>query len=183
VDERAGTIIVLLKGSRDEHRVPVTDDFWPLYRQYLRYERQTEPGATALWVGLRKGKGEPLSYASFESSLRYIGRKLGANVNAHMFRHTLAQAVVDQGNLKVAQDLLGHQHLGTTADIYASTDQQAMVEAVCAAKSQFDRELTHRSHSEPPSPTVPPQNHYVFRYDDITLQELDQAVRRPSGPL
>jgi ATP adenylyltransferase/5',5'''-P-1,P-4-tetraphosphate phosphorylase II len=100
-----------------------------------------------------------------------------------MFRHTLAQAVVDQGNLKVAQDLLGHQHLETTADIYASTDQQAMVEAVSAVKSQFDRELTHMSHSESPSATVPPQNHYVFKYDDITLQELDQVVGRPSGPL
>ncbi len=34
VDERAGTISVLLKGARDEHRVPVTDDFWPLYHLY-----------------------------------------------------------------------------------------------------------------------------------------------------
>src|SRR5260370_37733033 len=87
VDEHKGTITVLLKGARCAHRVPVTDDFWPLYHHYLSEERYVDSSVTALWVGLRKGKGHPLSYASFESSLRYIGRKLGANVNAHMFRH------------------------------------------------------------------------------------------------
>ena len=80
IDERAGMITVLLKGARDEHRVPVTDDFWPLYHHYLREERHVDPSVSAVWVGLRKGKGHPLSYAAFESSLRYIGRKLGANV-------------------------------------------------------------------------------------------------------
>jgi len=80
IDERAGMITVLLKGARDEHRVPVTDDFWPLYHHYLREERHVDPSVSAVWVGLRKGKGHPLSYAAFESALRYIGRKLGANV-------------------------------------------------------------------------------------------------------
>src|SRR6266536_4088497 len=139
IDEQAGTITVLLKGARDEHRVPVTDDFWPLFHQYLKEERTVDSSISAVWVGLRKGKGHPMSYASFESSLRYIGRKLGANVNAHMFRHTLAQAMVDLGNLKVAQDILGHRHLETTADIYALTDQRAMIEAVSEAKSLFDK--------------------------------------------
>jgi integrase/recombinase XerD len=138
IDERAGMITVLLKGARDEHQVPVTDDFWPIYHHYLKDERHVDPSVSAVWVGLRKGEGHPLSYASFESSLRYIGRKLGANVNAHMFRHTLAQAIVDTGNLKAAQDILGHRHLETTADVYAHTDQRAMVEAVSAAKSLFD---------------------------------------------
>jgi integrase/recombinase XerD len=179
VDERVGTVTVLLKGARDEHRVPVTDDFWPLYHQYLRYERNTEPSGSALWMGLRKGKGEPLSYASFESSLRYISRKLGANVNAHMFRHTLAQAIVDQGRLKVAQDLLGHRHLSTTADIYASTDQQALVEAVYAAKSQFETEQMQAAHPRRSGQGASPQSSYVFLYDEATLQELDQVATHP----
>ena len=65
VDERTGTITVLLKGARDEHQVPVTDDFWPLYHHYLRVERHVDPAVSAVWVGLRKGQGHPLSYASF----------------------------------------------------------------------------------------------------------------------
>jgi integrase len=176
IDERAGMITVLLKGARDEHRVPVTDDFWPLYHHYLREERRVDPSVSAVWVGLRKGKGHPLSYASFESSLRYIGRKLGANVNAHMFRHTLAQAIVDMGNLKVAQDILGHRHLETTADVYAHTDQRAMIEAVRAAKSLFDAEQVQVHQTMTTEPGLSPGSRYVFAYDDETLQELDQAA-------
>jgi integrase/recombinase XerD len=178
VDERTGTIIVLLKGARDEHRVPVTDDFWPLYHRYLSQERHVDASVSALWVGLRKGKGHPLSYASFESSLRYIGRKLGANVNTHMFRHTLAQALVDLGHLKVAQDILGHQHLETTADVYAQTDQRAMVEALKAAKSYLDAE----DHLQPEHLSMHLPNRYVFAYDEMTLQELDQVATHPSDP-
>jgi site-specific recombinase XerD len=176
IDEQAGTITVLLKGARDEHQVPVTDDFWPIYHHYLKDERHVDASVSAVWVGLRKGEGHPLSYASFESSLRYIGRKLGANVNAHMFRHTLAQAIVDTGNLKAAQDILGHRHLETTADVYAHTDQHAMVEAVRAAKSLFDAEQAHAHQTTAAEPGLSPVNRYVFAYDDATLQELDQAA-------
>jgi integrase/recombinase XerD len=181
VDEHTGTITVFLKGARDEHRVPVTDDFWPLYHHYLSEERYVDSSVTALWVGLRKGKGHPLSYASFESSLRYSGRKLGANVNAHMFRHTLAQAIVDLGHLKVAQDILGHQHLETTADVYAQTDQHAMVEALSAAKSHLDTEAAE-NHLQAKHPSTYLPNRYVFAYDEMTLQELDQVATHPSDP-
>jgi integrase/recombinase XerD len=88
LDERTSTISVRLKGARDDHRVPVTDDFWPLFHRYLADERGGLPVSDPAWVGLRRGRGRPLSYAAFEASLRYASTKLGANVNAHMFRHT-----------------------------------------------------------------------------------------------
>ncbi|GHO63072.1 hypothetical protein KSC_019640 [Ktedonobacter sp. SOSP1-52] len=183
VDEQAHTITVLLKGARDEYRVPVTEDFWPLYHHYLSAERPADLATPALWIGLRKGKGAPLTYASFESALRYVGRKLGANVNAHMFRHTLAQALVDQGQLKVAQDLLGHQHLETTADVYASTDHRALAEALSATKSQFDQEVVQQNRVRRTGRASPHEVRYVFSYDDLTLQELDQAASsRPEHP-
>jgi hypothetical protein len=93
-----------------------------------------------------------------------------------MFRHTLAQAIVDTGNLKAAQDILGHRHLETTADVYAHTDQHAMVEAVRAAKSLFYAELAHAHQTTAAEPGLSPVNRYVFAYDDATLQELDQAA-------
>ncbi len=74
IDERARTVTVRLRGPRDEHVVPITDDFWPLFQQYLTHERPTDPSLQAAWVGLRKGHGKPLSYAAFESSLRSIRR-------------------------------------------------------------------------------------------------------------
>jgi hypothetical protein len=47
-----------------------------------------------------------------------------------LFRHTLAQGVLETtGNIKVAQEILGHSHLSTTADLYLRVDQHAMVAA------------------------------------------------------
>jgi integrase/recombinase XerD len=87
IDRRRSLIIIRLK-ARDEHRVPITDDFWPVYEHYLKEERRTAEGSEALWVALRKGRGKPLTYAAFESSLRYIAGKAGVAVHPHLFRHT-----------------------------------------------------------------------------------------------
>ena len=59
VDRRRRTVTVRLKGARDEHRVPVTDDWWPLLDTYLLQERG-EPATAALWVGRRQAAGRPL---------------------------------------------------------------------------------------------------------------------------
>jgi integrase/recombinase XerD len=172
IDQNRSRITVRLKGARDEHRVPVTEDFWPMLHRYLDDERTTDGGSEALLIGLRRGSGEPLTYATFESSLRYISRKAGVRVHAHMFRHLLAQTVLQvTGNLKAAQDLLGHAHISTTADLYMHADQAAMVSAVAAVKFSFDKE-TAPPHSKP---TMPPLK-YAFPYDARTIEELDKAT-------
>ena len=79
-------------------------------------------------------------------------------------------------NLKVAQDILGHRHLETTADIYASTDQRAMIEAVSAAKSLFAAEQAPARQTTATEPGLSQVSRYVFAYDDATLQELDQTA-------
>ena len=172
IDQSRSMITVRLKGARDEHRVPVTEDFWPLLRRYLNDERTLNGDSKALWIGLRRGSGEPLTYSSFESSLRYISRKAGVRVHAHMFRHLLAQTVLEvTGNLKVAQDLLGHAHISTTADLYMHVDQAAMVSAVAAVKFSLDKEMALPGEK----PTVPPSK-YAFPYDATTIEELEKAA-------
>ena len=171
VDDLRRTITVRLKGARDEHRVPVTDDFWPLLQRYLAEERRPGSSTYALWLALRRGKGAPLSYLAFESSLRYISRKVGVRVHAHMFRHAFAQSVLDvTGNLKVAQDILGHSQISTTADLYTHVDHAAMVKAVVAVKRNFERTAA-------PASLVPAihQEAYAFPYDEVTLEELEKA--------
>ncbi len=181
VDRKRGLIVARLKGARDEHRVPVTDDFWPVYERYLKEERRTTEDSEALWVALRKGLGKPLTYAAFESSLRYIGGKAGVPVHPHLFRHTLAQGVLDlTGNLKVAQEILGHAHISTTADIYTRVDPVSLVSAVEAVKSSFN------AASDPTVPAHSEERRYVFAYDADTIAELEDAMnnqlptRRPS---
>ena len=148
IDRKRRFITVRLKGARDQHRVPVTDDFWPIYEEYLRTERRSAPDVHAVWIASRNGQGKPLSYASFESALRYIGRRAGISVHPHLFRHTFAQGVLETtGNIKVAQEILGHSHLSTIADLYLRVDQHAMVTALAAAKSSVER--TTKQHSWP----------------------------------
>ncbi len=164
-DERL--ITVSLKGSRAEHRVPTSDDFWPLLRRYLREERPSDAPTPALWVGFRRGTGRPLNYAAFERSLRMIGEKLDANVNAHMFRHTLAQLLVDNSGLAVAQKMLGHSQI-TTTTVYARATDEQLLDAVRNASGHLR-----------PAESQPAQDLYAFPYDKRTLGELDSLARTP----
>ena len=176
VDRKRRFITVRLKGARDQHRVPVTDDFWPIYEEYLRTERRAAPDVHAVWIASRKGQGKPLRYASFESALRHIGRRAGISVHAHLFRHTLAQGVLETtGNIKVAQEILGHSHLSTTADLYMRVDQHAMVTALAAAKSSTERAT--RQHSWPSAKAA----QHAFDYDDETISELERTIAQASG--
>jgi site-specific recombinase XerD len=174
LDRRSGTVVVRLKGSRDEHRVPVSDDFWPAFARYLGRERGLGEPADPAWVMFRRGKGRPLSYAAFECALRTLSRRVGVRVTAHMFRHALAQAVVDVAGLKVAQEMLGHAHISTTADTYARVDEPAMVAAVERARDLFDLQAATTSSGGEPGG-------YVFPYDQATLAELEAAAREKSG--
>jgi site-specific recombinase XerD len=176
VDRKRRLIVVRLKGARDEHRVPVTDDFWPIYERYLKDERRAFLNEQSLWVALRKGRGKPLTYASFESSLRYISRKACVPVHPHLFRHTLAQGVLDlTGNLKIAQELLGHAHISTTGDLYTRVDASSLVKAVSAVKASSDGNT-----SPPSSPAQVPR--YAFPYDADTIAELEHSITRPALP-
>ena len=172
VDERQQTITVRLKGARQEHRVPVTDDFWPLFRRYLKTERHMPARTAAAWVAQRRGHGVPLSYGAFESALRVLGRKVGATVRAHQFRHTVAQGVLEiTGNLKVTQELLGHAHLSTTADLYIAVDPRALVDAVAAVKARADT-----AHVGRPRSVEALGKRYAFDYDAVTIEELERAM-------
>ncbi len=172
LDRRRSAIVVRLKGARDEHRVPVVSEFWAAFDRYLTEERG-EPETDAAWVGLRRGRGRPLGYSAFEASLRYAAGKAGVKVRAHMFRHTVAQHVTETSGLKVAQELLGHQHISTTADIYAHVDQAAMVQAVAGLETRLltgAARATERPESDEPV--------YAFHYDSSTIEELD-AIASP----
>ena len=169
LNRRSGTIVVRLKGARDEHRVPVSDDFWPVFARYLGQERGLGGPEDPAWVMFRRGHGRPLTYSAFEQSLRHLCRSVGVHVTAHMFRHALAQAVVDVAGLKVAQEMLGHAHISTTADTYSHVDEQAMVAAVERVRDVFDlRAATNLGEGT--------GGGYVFPYDPSTLAELDAAA-------
>ncbi len=168
LDRRTSTVTVLLKGARDEHRVPVTAPFWVAFDQYLTEERG-DPPTEAAWVGARRGRGRPLSYGAFEAGLRHLAGKVGISVTAHMFRHTVATALVEHSGVAVAQAVLGHRHVGTTVDVYAHVDRNSLVEAVSAFEQRpvIDRLKASAG-----------QEKYAFHYDLRTIEELDAVAHR-----
>jgi len=173
LDRLAGTATVRLKGTRAEHRVPVADEFWPLFSRYLAEERGFGAAGDPAWVA--RG-GRPLSYLTFRSALRYLGGKVGARVSAHMFRHTLAQVLVETCGLKVAQEVLGHSLLSTTADAYARLDHAALVRALAGANAAQDaaaRSSARGSALARPAGARVDERTYVFPYDEVTIAELD----------
>jgi integrase/recombinase XerD len=175
LDRASSMIVVSLKGARDEHRVPVTADFWPLFAAYVREERGLGAPEDPAWVALRRGHGRPLGYATFETQLRELGRRAGVRVTAHMFRHALAHALVDTAGVKVAQEVLGHANVSTTARSYARVDEAAMVSALAAAGEILDRPQTPAGDG-----TAATGGGFVFAYDLVTLSELEQAAGGPS---
>ncbi len=172
LDRGSSTVVVCLKGARDEDRVPVSPDFWPVFSDYVREERGLGAPDDPAWIALRRGHGRPLGYATFESQLRELARRAGVRVTAHMFRDALAQALVDTAGLKVAQEVLGHANISTTARSYARVDEAAMVSALAAAREVLD--LAGAERDAMPAATEPG---YVFAYDDETLAELEHAAR------
>ena len=168
LDRRTSSVTVLLKGARDEHRVPVTAPFWVAFDRYLAEERG-DPPTQAAWVGARRGRGRPLSYVAFEAGLRHLAGKVGIPVTAHMFRHTVATGLVEHAGVAVAQAVLGHRHVATTVDTYSHVDRHALVEAIAAFEQRpvIDRARTHAGHGK-----------YAFHYDLRTIEELD-AVAAP----
>lgn len=167
LDRRTSTVTVLLKGARDEHRVPVTAPFWVAFDRYIGEERG-DPPTEAAWVGSRRGRGRPLSYAAFEAGLRHLSGKVGIPVTAHMFRHTVATGLVEHSGVAVAQAVLGHRHVATTVDIYAHIDRHSLVEAVAAFEQ---RPVTDGAKTEAG------QEKYAFQYDLRTIEELDAAAQ------
>jgi integrase/recombinase XerD len=176
LDRRSGSVMVRLKGARDQHRVPVADDFWPLFARYLGEERGLGEPRDAAWVALRKGHGRPLCYATFESQLRALSGRVGVSVTAHMFRHALAQALVDTAGLKVAQEVLGHAHVSTTAASYAHVDEQAMVRALARVNDLADLAARRSAPTTGAGGRPGAATGFAFDYDAETVRELDAAA-------
>jgi len=169
VDRHRRTVTVRLKGARDEHRVPVTPDWWALLDEYLSAERGA-PDVDALWVGRRQAAGRPLRYPAFEVSLRATATQLGVHATAHMFRHTVAQHLVEIAGLTVAKEVLGHQHISTTAEEYAHVDEAAMLAALTEVARRQRRSLMH---------VVKPVTRYAFPYSKETIGALDEITDGP----
>jgi integrase/recombinase XerD len=169
IDPAARSITVLQKGVRHQHVVPVAEPFWPLYQLYLTRERGAASHPAA-WVSKRKGKGRPLSYATFETMLRTLRKRSGVlRLTAHVYRHTFAQTLLEStDSLALVQAFLGHSSPETTAARYAHVSFRRLVEAVRTLEEQST--VVRSSVAEG-------RTGYAFDYAPKTVEELERLTR------
>jgi integrase len=96
----------------------------------MRYQSSRWTGVDDFVFG--KADGAPLNADGLRLKVLYpalkkVGIERGQNSHGfHLFRHSAASIVHEQTrDMSLAQRLLGHSRLSTTADIYAHTESEA----------------------------------------------------------
>ena len=110
--------IVLIKGKGNKERmVPFHNEAALCLQKYIDFGRiEYLSSYSQEFVFLNK-KGMPLTSRGVQYILDQIARKSGLQmkVHPHMLRHSFATHLLDNGaDLRVVQELLGHENLATT---------------------------------------------------------------------
>jgi integrase/recombinase XerC len=110
-DPRGGTLRILAKGAKQQE-VPLGEPAMQAIDAYL--DERGQPGMKEpLFVNPRGGR---LTTRTVQRLARRLGLQLGiGRVTPHMLRHSFATHLLDAGaDLRVIQELLGHESLKTT---------------------------------------------------------------------
>ncbi len=125
LDLDAGEARVIGKGNK-ERIVLLGAPAIAALRSYLNQGRPAQMGKTASRAVFLNRQGGRLSSRSVDTLVRTAGAAAGIRqtVTPHLLRHTFATHMLDGGaNLRVVQELLGHENVVTT-QIYASVTQR-----------------------------------------------------------
>ncbi len=116
------------KGSRERIVPIVSAQLRQALRRWLEIRRRHEPEVPLLFTNR---SGRRLSDQSIRTIVKRIGLTSGAGrVTPHMFRHTLATQLLEQGvDLRHIQRLLGHSSI-TTTTIYAQVSDRSQRESL-----------------------------------------------------
>ncbi len=144
------TIHVIGKGNK-ERIVAFTKDAALTVKNYLQHsrkllvKRRTDPLPTN--VVFLNAKGNPLTIHGLRYILLSIERKTGdyLDLHPHMLRHSFATYLLERGaDLRVIQELLGHESLNTT-QIYTHVSEDKIREEYYHAHPRSKRHLDDES--------------------------------------
>ena len=111
-------------GARSKSKVSntlhVPKELMSLYTQYLVDEYPVEVGSDYVFVNCWGGEiGRPLQYQNASELLERLGKQVGIDINAHLFRHTHATELIREGwDMSRVQKRLGHANIQTTMNTY-----------------------------------------------------------------
>lgn len=106
---------IIGKGQK-QRLVPFSQNFYEVYEQYLMTYRQLYVKNRSEFIFINR-KSMPLSRQSVYNmvSKRALDAGFTKKVSPHVLRHSFASSLISAGaNLRVIQELLGHQDISTT---------------------------------------------------------------------
>lgn len=120
--------------TRKEWDIPFSDallaDLQWLRNLRLEASKVIDPEQPVFDLTLVRPSARPLNGPTITSYYSRLGTTLGVRVSPHRFRHSFATTIVNStGNLRVAQEWLGHADVKTTC-IYINPDVGAMRSAM-----------------------------------------------------
>ncbi len=131
IDIRNRHIRIFGKGSK-ERIVPFNKSAQAAIKNYVANSRDQLLARYSLSVQydylFLNSQGKPLTSRGVEYILKEIEKKTGCNydLHPHLLRHTFATHLLENGaDLRVIQELLGHESLNTT-QIYTHVTEEAM---------------------------------------------------------
>jgi integrase/recombinase XerD len=126
--------IIRVTGKGDKERlVPINQEAIKqlnIYREEVRVHQDIQKGNEDFVFLNRRGK--KLTRAMIFTLVRQLTEKAGIQktVSPHTFRHSFATHLVEGGaNLRVVQEMLGHESI-TTTEIYTHLDQTYLMDVV-----------------------------------------------------
>jgi integrase/recombinase XerC len=129
IDKRARIITIIGKGNKTrivpfgQYAADALEDYEKVGRPVLA--SKSEEVSDNVFLNQR---GAPITTSGLEYILKQIGKKAGLtqDVTAHMFRHTFATDLLNNGaDLRTVQQLLGHSSLSTT-QIYTHVTTESL---------------------------------------------------------
>lgn len=123
-----GSLTLKVRGKRDKERlIPIESELARNISEYLALKHREWEDRE--WMFLN-AKGEQMSGSSVYRVVRKYMSVLSTadRVSPHVFRHSFATHILDEGgNLKAIQELLGHESLATT-ELYTHVSREHLSE-------------------------------------------------------
>jgi integrase/recombinase XerD len=161
IDPERGTLFIRQGKGRKDRMVPVGDRalHWiTRYRDDIRPQYVREPDSGTLFL---TNLYEPFTPNRLTQLVRdYInGAELGKSGSCHLFRHTCATLMLENGaDIRFIQQLLGHAEL-TTTQIYTQVSIQKLkqVHSACHPSSSLEKPADRKTKKPPkPEPSAEP---------------------------
>jgi integrase/recombinase XerD len=117
IDADRGAVMIRQGKGKKDRFIPIGERALAWLQKYIRENRPELLGSTDDGTVFLTGRGEPFVRVQLSALVRrYLEKsKIGKTGGCHLFRHTVATLMLENGaDIRIIQELLGHAKLATT---------------------------------------------------------------------